>query len=59
MQASKFVAKNKHMHTTNQNCALSFSGEEEQKLTLVVGQHAEKCILGWAHIWGRGQTRRC
>ena len=46
---SKIEAKNKLMHTTNQNCVLPSPGEEEQKLALVVGQPVEKCVLLHAH----------
>ena len=56
MQASKLEAKNKLTHTTNRNCASPSSGEEEQKPTLVVEQHAEKCVLAQTHIWGGGWT---
>ena len=56
MQASKLEAKKKLMHTANQNCTLPSSGEQEQKPTLVVGQHAEKCVLAYAHAWRGGWT---
>ena len=52
MQASTLEAKKELTHTTNENCVLSSSGEEEQKPTLIVGQHAEKCVLTQAHVWG-------
>ena len=45
MQARKLLAKNELTHTANQNCASPSSKEEEQKPTLVVEQHVEKCVL--------------
>ena len=56
MQASNLETKNELTQTPNQNCAPPFSGEEEQKPTLVVGQHVEKCALAQAHEWEGGWT---
>ena len=59
MQTSKLEAENKLTHTTNRNWASPYSGEEEQKLTLVVEQHAEKCVFTHAYELGEGWTWRC
>ena len=45
MQTNELEAKNELTHTTNQNCTSPSFGEEEQKVILVVGQPAEKCVF--------------
>jgi hypothetical protein len=45
MRASKIQAENDFTHTTNQNCVSPSFGVEEQKLNLVVGHYAEKCVI--------------
>jgi hypothetical protein len=54
--ANKVESKNKFTHTTNQNCALPSSKEEEQKLSLVEGRRVERCVFAHAHEWGGGWT---
>ena len=56
MQASKLEATNELTDIANLNCTLPHSREEEQKPTLVVGQHAEKSILDQTYAWEGGWT---
>ena len=54
--ATKLKAKNELTHTSNENCASLFSGEEEQKPSLGKGPHAKRRVFGWAHAWEGGRT---
>jgi hypothetical protein len=56
MQKNLLEAKNKVTHTTNQNCILPSSEEEEQKPTLILGQPTKKWVFTQAHAWGGGWT---
>ena len=50
--ANKLESNNELTHTTNQNCTLPSSGEEEQKRSLIEGRRVERYALAQALEWG-------